>query len=247
MVIFVRSPPILVIVLLFGISPLWAVAEEQDETATSGTELSAEPKSYGPVVATDTLADIAIKLKGDGPWHYQRWMYALYQKNPQAFFSDNMNNIKLGARLIVPTEREIEQVDLATAFRAVKVQLYVLKQQRREKHESDEELLLRARMQRLFVSNEMMQQQSGELFDRISVLEQQVGSVVDRVLESEGADVAPAVVPKSVPNSSKANVKPVPVVTPDDENSATWLFILLGVAFVYGAGFVWRRRVEATL
>lgn len=214
---------------------------------TSGLELDAEPKTYGPVVANDTLADIAIKLKGDGPWHYQRWMYALYQKNPQAFFSDNMNNIKLGARLIVPTERELEQVDLAKAFRAVNVQLYVLKQQRRERRETDEELLLRARMQRLFVSNEMMQQQSGELFDRISVLEQQVGSVVDRVLESEGADVAPAMVPKSALNSPQATVRPALVVIPDDENRATWWRVLLAVAFVYGAGFVWRRRVEATL
>ena len=40
-------------------------------------------------------------------------------------------------------------------------------------------------MQRLFASNEMMQKESGELFERVSLLEEQMGNVVDRVLESE--------------------------------------------------------------
>ena len=268
MVIPVRNPLIFVIVLLFGICPLWVVAEGQGEKMTSGSELGAEPKSYGPVVASDTLADIAIKLKGDGPWHYHRWMYALYQKNPQAFFGANMNNIKLGVTLMEPTEAELEQVDLAEAFRAVKVQLYILEQTRREKRESDEELLLRARMQRLFVSNEMMQQQSGELFDRISSLEQQMGGVVDRVLESEerGPDsVVQLTERENLPagtqvrgvsrdavasvDSHQAKAEAVVVASHDNEseNSTTWWFILLSVAFVYSAGFFWRRRVEATL
>lgn len=258
MVISVRNTLLRTIVLLFGICPLWAVAGDQELELVSESEpeseLGGEPQHYGPIIATDTLAGIAIELKGDGPWHYQRWMYALYRKNSQAFFGSNMNNIKLGILLMVPTEAELERVDLAEAFRAVKVQLYVLKQERREKRESDEALLLRARMQRLFVSNEMMQQQSGELFDRISSLEQQVGSVVDRVLESEELRRPGAVqvaVRETTVDSYQTKFDMKIISSPDEEiesqNSTTWWFILLSVTLVYGAGFFWRRRVEAAL
>ncbi|MCW8888377.1 MAG: hypothetical protein OQK25_04885, partial [Gammaproteobacteria bacterium] len=137
MAIPVRNILLGAIVLLIGISPLWSFAAEQ-----SGEENS-EQLSYGPVVPDDTLAEIAIKLKGEGPWHYHRWMYALYLKNPDAFFGNNMNNLKMGAKLLLPSEDELDQIDLAEAFRAVKVHFYVFQNERQEKRESNEELLLR--------------------------------------------------------------------------------------------------------
>ena len=240
MVIPARNPLFRVIMLLLGISPLWTFA--------------GEPRSYGPVGPTDTLAQIAIHLKGDGVWHYQRWMYGLYQKNPQAFFGANMNNLKLGATLIVPSDEELGQIEQAEAFRAVKVHLYVLEQERQEDRESTEDLLLRARMQRLFVSNEMMQKESGELFERISSLEQQVGSVVDQVLETDGRERQS----RSASNGAEGRDKrdhPEPKqhsvanteVENESENSIVWWSVLLIVVSVYGAGFEWRRRVEASL
>lgn len=250
MVIPVHNSFLRVIVLLLGICPLWAFAAGLIEVPVEGQ--NGEQKSYGPVGSTDTLADIAIKLRGDGPWHYQRWMYALYRKNPQAFFGANMNNIKLGAILMLPTEGELKQIDLAEAFRAVKVQLYVLEQNRQERRESDEELLLRARVHRLYASNEMMRQQSGELFNRISSLEQEMGSVVDRILESEDRGRAGAVqaAERETPADSHQPTAATAFVSTSDEeseNSTTWWFILLSVALVYSAGFFWRRHVEAAL
>ena len=246
MVIPVRSSLLRAIVLMLGISPLWGFAADQREMPDS------ELESYGPIVATDTLAEIALKIKGDSPWHYQRWMYSLYQKNPKAFFGDNMNNLKLGAILKVPTEEELEQVNLAEAFRAVKVHLYVLEQGRQEKRESDDELLVRARLQRLFVSNENMQKESSELFDRISALEQQMGSVVDRVLESEkgmGRGVSPPPEQQNLVENHppKVDLVPTPVDEVENENSAGWWFIFLGVGIIYIAAFLWRRRVEEVL
>ena len=260
MVIPVRSSFIRTIVLLFGICPLWTYAVEQD----------GELQSYGPIVASDTLAEIAIKLKGDGPWHYQRWMYALYLKNPTAFFGNNINNLRMGEKLILPTEEELKQVDLAEAFRTVKIHLYVLEQERLENQESDdvqggtnfagakdgesdEELLLRARLQRLFTSNEMMQKESGELYKRISSLEQQMGSVVDQVLDSEEREPQNAIL--SNKQMQEDNYQPpaelvsttVVADGAESEGSGGWWFVLLSVALIYIAGLIWRRRLEAAL
>ncbi|MDH3355234.1 MAG: hypothetical protein OEL79_08485, partial [Chromatiales bacterium] len=234
-------------VLLFGIYPLWGF------TADQVTVQESAPINYGPVVATDTLAEISLKLKADSPWHYQRWMYALYKKNPQAFFGDNMNNLKLGAILRVPTAKELEQIDLAEAFRAVKVHLYVLEQGRHDKKESNDELLVRARLQRLFVSNENMQKESGELFERISALEQQMGHVVDRVLESEGKVTTSArtIKPSEEDNLSGSQPLKQEAVAASVSNVesavSSWWFALLGVIVVYLAGFLWRRRLETAL
>ncbi|NOR52082.1 MAG: hypothetical protein GQ470_05630 [Gammaproteobacteria bacterium] len=241
-----------VIVLLLGISPAWGFADE----------VIGAQNNYGPITSNDTLAEIAINLKGDGPWHYQRWMYALYQKNQQAFFGNNMNNLKLGALLAVPTEEELAQVNKDDAFRAMRVHLYVLQQQRLENRESDdvqggtkfavamegesdEELLTRARMRRLLVSNELMQQESNELFEKLSLLEQQMGSVIDQVLESEEGAVQVA----AQNDEPEAEASYVTDFQGDDKGESNWgwWFTLLSVALIYSVGFIWRKRVEAAL
>lgn len=239
MVIPVRNSLAHIVVLLLGICPLWNLGA-----------FAAETDSYGPITPSDTLAEIAIKLKGDGPWHYHRWMYVLYQKNPHAFFGDNMNNLKMGAMLKTPSEDELKSIDLAEAFRAVKVHLYVLQQSREEKRVSDEDLVLRARLQRLFSSNEMMQQESGELFERIEAMEQQMGSVVDHVLESEEkARQQTTQSPRQ--EESIATEQPEPALTRGDvvgeESSAGWWLLLLTIMLIYAGGFFWRRRLEANL
>jgi FimV-like protein len=264
MAIPVRNTVIFAIVLLCGICPLWAFAADQPVTQEPLTDVIKDQSQdvvqllYGPVGAGDTLAGIAIKLKGDGPWHYHRWMYALYKKNPQAFFGNNINNLKLGATLLVPGESELEQIDQGEAFRAVKVHLYELEQERQEreqKPENDEEVLLRARLQRLFSSNQIMQQESSELFDRIAALEQQMGSVVDRVLETEGgakpatatvqgADVAPAAIERRGDNGPYMAAQ---VAEVEHAGSSGWWAILLGILLLYAGGFFWRRRLEAAL
>jgi len=245
MVIPVRNSFIRTIVLLLGFSPLWSFATDQVEPQKGAQEL------YGPVGVNETLAEVAINIKGDSPWHYQRWMYALYQKNPQAFFGNNINNLKLGALLMIPTEEDLEQVDLAEAFRVVKVHLYMLEQERQEKRETNDELLLRARLQRLFSSNEMMQKESGELFERISALEEQMGSVVDQVLESAESTHQPRPVERKEESTVEASFpvkaaseQPVPV---ENESSKGWLYLLSVVGLIYIVAFIWRRRVEATL
>jgi len=62
---------------------------------------------YGPVSANERLWDIAGKVRPDPLIGRDLMMKALFAVNPQAFSKPNMNSLKTGAMLRVPTLREI--------------------------------------------------------------------------------------------------------------------------------------------
>ena len=67
---------------------------------------------YGPVAANERLWDIGIKVRPDPAIGKDAMMRALFMVNPQAFSKPgNMNSLKLGVMLRVPTLQEI--ADLA--------------------------------------------------------------------------------------------------------------------------------------
>jgi pilus assembly protein FimV len=72
---------------------------------------------YGPVQRGETLWPIAKKLKPSGITTRQMAM-ALLRANPQAFIDGNVNRLRAGARLTIPTRSFIEEMDAATAKRA---------------------------------------------------------------------------------------------------------------------------------
>ncbi len=243
MVIPVRSTLIGAFVPLFGICLLW-----------SSKAIADEPGRYGPIAPGDTLGAIAIKLKGDGPWHYRRWMYLLYQKNLHAFREGNMNNLKPGTWLQVPSEDELKHSDLAEAFRAVKIHHYVLEQGKLYQQEGSEALWLHTRLERLLSTNEMVQQESGALFEQVAAMELQVGNVVDHVLErGEGERQKTAQSPQRRGEDKRSQTEPEsnrshPVsVGVEDKNFSRWWTILMAILAVYLGGFIWRKRLEANL
>ncbi len=61
---------------------------------------------YGPVVPSEGLWGIALKIRPEGITREQM-MQALFQANPQAFSSAGMDGLKIGSRLRIPTYREI--------------------------------------------------------------------------------------------------------------------------------------------
>ena len=69
----------------------------------------AGPWEYGPVQANDTLWNIAQSNRPQGV-SVQQMMVALQRKNPHAFFKDNVNNLKRGAILRIPTQEEIDHL-----------------------------------------------------------------------------------------------------------------------------------------
>ena len=58
--------------------------------------------TYGPVVRNDTLSRIAQRVNHDSAISMEQMIVALYEANPGAFYKDNVNALKAGAKLKIP-------------------------------------------------------------------------------------------------------------------------------------------------
>lgn len=76
---------------------------------------------YGPVQHGDTLSHIARANALDGV-SYQQMLVALKAANPDAFFKDNVNALKTGAVLRIPTRQQAREVTRQAAIAAVREQ-----------------------------------------------------------------------------------------------------------------------------
>lgn len=88
-------------------------------TQAQGTSETARPSSpdsnsYGPVRSGETLWPIAQRTKPRGISTHQMAV-ALVRANPHAFINGDMNRLRAGATLDIPTRTFIEQTDQATA------------------------------------------------------------------------------------------------------------------------------------
>ena len=73
---------------------------------------------YGPVAAGETLSEIAGATRPDDKTNLDAMMLALLKTNPKAFFRDNINALKRGAILRIPTADEIKAGGSAAAVAA---------------------------------------------------------------------------------------------------------------------------------
>ncbi len=73
-------------------------------TAPARTAIDGE---YGPVAAGETLTEIARATRVDESISVNQMMVALLRNNPDAFYKDNINALKRGAVLRVPSAEEI--------------------------------------------------------------------------------------------------------------------------------------------
>jgi len=64
--------------------------------------------SYGPVQYGDSLSEIAYRLRRDKRWSNHQIMLALFAKNPEAFNQKNINQLKKGSFLRVPSGEEVK-------------------------------------------------------------------------------------------------------------------------------------------
>ena len=84
-----------------------AAAEPPRPAAAPATTPAYKPGDiYGPVAPGEGLWGIALKLRPEGITREQM-MQALFQANPQAFSSAGIAGLKTGAKLRIPTYREI--------------------------------------------------------------------------------------------------------------------------------------------
>lgn len=98
--------------------PLLAQEKKVQIRGPRGTDTLAQQTTIGPLRASDTLWRVAERIKPTSPnanVSLYQVMYALYQKNPEAFLDNNLNHLKPNAILKVPSLREVQQVDLNLA------------------------------------------------------------------------------------------------------------------------------------
>lgn len=80
------------------------------------TAQSAPVKKYGPIKSRDTVWGIAKKLiANDHTITHQQMMLALYDNNPKAFYRKNINALKKGAVLQVPSNEQLTNRTIAQA------------------------------------------------------------------------------------------------------------------------------------
>ena len=84
--------------------------------AVAVTAAAADAKTYGPVQANQTLYRIALETRPPGVTAAQMMM-ALFRKNPHAFHQNNINRLKVGSVLQVPSAEAVKRLDPAQAQR----------------------------------------------------------------------------------------------------------------------------------
>ena len=74
---------------------------------SSNASTSQDGSVYGPVSATDTMWGIALKVRPDRSLSVQQTMLAIQRANPDAFINDNINLLRKGQVLRIPSHNEI--------------------------------------------------------------------------------------------------------------------------------------------
>jgi pilus assembly protein FimV len=83
---------------------------------------AAESSSEYRVQHHDTMWHIAAKLRPSAYVSTQQTMLALLKKNPQAFVDDNVNQVKSGYVLRLPSEAEVKQLNQEQAVEEIRAQ-----------------------------------------------------------------------------------------------------------------------------
>jgi len=96
-----------------------SAAIETDEAVSA--QVSAESE-YGPVQSGDTLWRIASNWSGDSTASVNQVMLAIQRNNPQAFINNNINLLKRGAILRMPSSAEVQTLSATEARSQVQEQ-----------------------------------------------------------------------------------------------------------------------------
>ena len=100
-----------------------AVALSSERNSAAPASSSSAASTYGPVQRTETLWVIAGKVQPDADVSRNRTMVALLKSNPDAFHRGNINLLKKGALLTIPTPGEIAAITETEARATVKQQM----------------------------------------------------------------------------------------------------------------------------
>ncbi len=89
---------------------------------------------YGPMVYGDTIGTVAGRLRIDSRFTLPQVMVALFEKNRKKFERENINLIKAGVYLDVPSAHEVGAISPAQAMAALRQHMRRWKQMREQPH-----------------------------------------------------------------------------------------------------------------
>lgn len=113
-------------------SPSRPAATRSSAPASAAGDTAYSRTTFGPTGQSDTLWGIAIKVRPDSSLSPQQVMLAIQDLNPDAFIDGNINKLKRGQVLRIPTAEQIRSRTPAQAVREVVAQNEALSAPRRE-------------------------------------------------------------------------------------------------------------------
>lgn len=247
--------------LLFIIN--WSKGQmERQYQLAAVTPVAESTLVYVEVAQDETLDEIAIRLSKGRNRSYLHMMYAIFLANPEAFYRGNMNNLKTGRTLRVPSEAELYKLSDREVFDGIRQQ-YAQWQQLREStgqrgSEAGEALAgmsneqaagldlaanpdaLQQRLQQVMTESDLMRQENEALQQRLKALEQRMQSVAGQVLDYADS-AAPVTQPPVLPAEPQVPTGPQAQATPaagEEGLSASAMFaaIVLALLFVF---YIW--------
>ncbi len=98
------------------------VSSDDSSPVYSSSEPSYSGNEYGPTDTSDTLWSIASQVRPDSSVSVQQMMMALLRANPDAFINGNINGLKRGQILTIPSADEIDSLSSQEAISEVSAQ-----------------------------------------------------------------------------------------------------------------------------
>lgn len=174
------------------------------------TPPQAEAPRFVEVAPNETLDEIAIRLSKGSNRSYLHMMYALFLANPDAFYSGNMNNLKKGQQLRIPSGEELYALSDKEVFDGIRSQYETWQQLRDSEGQrgteagevlagmSDEQAAaldlsgdsetLHQRLQQVADEGEAVRREGEELRERMKALEKRMKNVAGQVIEYANED-----------------------------------------------------------
>ena len=227
--------------------------------------------NYVEVAQDETLDEIAIRLSKGRNRSYLHMMYALFQANPAAFYRGNMNNLKSGQTLRVPSDAELYALSDREVFAGIRLQYEQWQQLRESTGQratqagealagmSEEQasgldltgdsVALQQRLAQVASESEAIRRENEALRQRLAVLEQRVQNVAGQVLEYAEAKPPAAEVTTPAPQD-RPQPRPEATSQPPAEEglgatamAAAILLVLLFALYIwYSTGHPHRGR-----
>lgn len=214
---------------------------------------------YVEVAQDEALDEIAIRLSRGRNRSYLHMMYALFLANPDAFYRNNMNNLKTGQTLRVPSNEELYKLSDREVFDGIRQQYEAWQQLRDSTQqrgtragealagmsaEQTEALdlsgnpdTLQQQLGQVARDSDALRQENEELRKRLAALEQRMQSVAGQVLDY--AEEEPVTEKPSSPAKAEPKLQPdkgeESEEKPEEGLSASTLFaaIVLVLLFVF--------------